>query len=206
MRRSCNFYDSYDPCASGDNGASTWLCAVRPAAARARPVRPPSSARRSPLDSVGRSRVYPLRVNAKQPVEKLTISRLARLGGVNLETIRYYEREGLLPRPPRTRSGYRIFPTDTARRLRFIKRAQQLGFSLTEIRELLTLRLKPGTKRDQIRARAEAKISDIEQKIQTLAAMKRALAQLTTQCSGCGPITECPILESLDHDTEVDHG
>lgn len=145
-------------------------------------------------------------MNSKQPVVQLTISRLARLGGVNLETIRYYEREGLLPRPPRTRSGYRIFPNDAARRLRFIKRAQQLGFSLTEIRELLTLRLKPGTKRDQIRARAEAKISDIEHKIETLAAMKRALAQLTTQCSGCGPITDCPILESLDYETEVDHG
>lgn len=145
-------------------------------------------------------------MNAKQPLVRLTISRLAQLGGVNLETIRYYEREGLIPRPPRTRSGYRIFPIDTARRLRFIKRAQQLGFSLTEIRELLTLRVKPGTKRDQIRARAEAKISDIEDKIQTLTAMKRALAQLTTQCSGCGPITECPILESLDHEAEVEHG
>ena len=84
-----------------------------------------------------------MKVNSKQAVEKLTISRLARLGGVNLETVRYYEREGLRPRPPRTRSGYRIFPNDAARRLRFIKRAQQLGFSLTEIRELLTLRVKP---------------------------------------------------------------
>lgn len=134
--------------------------------------------------------------------EQLTIGRLAQVGGVNLETIRYYEREGLLPRPPRTRSGYRVFPTDAARRLRFIKRAQQLGFSLTEIRELLTLRVKPGTKPDQILARAEAKIADIEQKIQTLTAMKRALAQLTTRCSGCSPIAECPILESLDHETE----
>jgi MerR family copper efflux transcriptional regulator len=145
-------------------------------------------------------------MNSKQPVETLTIGRLARLGGVNLETIRYYEREGLLPRPPRTRAGYRIFPRDAAQRLRFIKRAQQLGFALTEIRELLALRVKQGTKRDQIRARAEAKISDIEQKIQTLTAMKRALAQLTTQCSGCGPVSECPILESLDHESEVDHG
>ena len=85
-------------------------------------------------------------MNAKQPVEKLTISRLARLGGVNLETVRYYEREGLLPRPPRTRSGYRIFPNDAARRLRFIKRAQQLGFSLAEIRELLTLKVRPKVK------------------------------------------------------------
>lgn len=158
------------------------------------------------LDSVGRSRVYPLRVNSKQPVVKLTISRLARLAGVNLETIRYYEREGLLPRPPRTQSGYRIFPNDAARRLRFIKRAQQLGFSLTEIRELLALQVKPGAKRNEIRARAEAKILDIEQKIKTLTAMKRSLAQLTTQCSGCGPIAACPILESLDHETEVANG
>jgi len=141
-------------------------------------------------------------VNSKQAVEKLTISRLARLGGVNLETVRYYEREGLLARPPRTRSGYRIFPKEAARRLRFIKRAQQLGFSLTEIRELLTLQVRAGTKRDQIRARAEAKIADIEQKIKTLTAMKQSLVQLTTQCSGCGPVSECPILESLDHESE----
>jgi len=66
--------------------------------------------------------------------------------------------------------------------------------------------VKQGTGRDQIRALAEAKISDIEQKNQTLTAMKRALAQLTMQCSGCGPISECPILESLDHDRKVEHG
>lgn len=146
-------------------------------------------------------------VNAKQPVEKLTISRLARLSGVHLETVRYYERQGLLPHPPRTRSGYRIFPADAARRLRFIKRAQGLGFSLTEIRELLAPQVKPGAKRDEIRARAEAKIVDLEQKITTLIAMKRSLAQLTMQCSGCGPIAARPILESLDHETtEVVHG
>src|SRR5258707_6858770 len=102
--------------------------------------------------------------------ERLTIGRLAELGGVHLETIRYYEREGLLPRPPRTRAGYRIFPIDAARRLRFIKRAQELGFSLKEIRELLALRVKPGTKPDQIRARTEAKIAAIDEKIQTLSA------------------------------------
>ncbi len=76
-------------------------------------------------------------MNAKPPVATLTIGRLAQLGGVNLETIRYYEQEGLLPRPPRTRSGYRIFPTDPVRRLRFIKRARKLGFSLTEIENCL---------------------------------------------------------------------
>lgn len=135
--------------------------------------------------------------------EPLTIGRLAQVGGVNLETIRYYEREGLLPRPPRTSSGYRIFPTDAARRLRFIKRAQALGFSLKEIRDLLALRVKRGANRDQIRARAEAKLVDIDQKIDMLMAMKRALSQLTKRCSGCGPTADCPILESLE--TEVDH-
>src|SRR5260370_33590320 len=79
-------------------------------------------------------------------MEELTIGRLARQGGVNLETIRYYERQGLLPKPPRTAAGYRMFPRETGRRLRFIKRAQELGFSLNEIRELLSLRMNQGRK------------------------------------------------------------
>jgi len=132
--------------------------------------------------------------------EKLTISRLARLGGVNLETIRYYERQGLLAAPPRTAAGYRVFPSDAARRLRFIKRAQELGFSLTEISELLAIRVKPGTKQADVRIRAEAKITDIDQKIRTLQAMKKSLRLLTERCEGCGPLTECPILESLDQE------
>src|SRR5437899_12754454 len=108
-------------------------------------------------------------MRATQPVaEKLTISRLAQLGGVNLETIRYYERQGLLPAPPRTAAGYRVFPRDAAHRLRFIKRAQELGFSLSEIAELLALRMKPGAKRAEMRMRAETKITDIDQKIRTL--------------------------------------
>lgn len=132
--------------------------------------------------------------------EKLTISRLAQLGGVNLETIRYYERQGLLPAPPRTAAGYRVFPREAARRLRFIKRAQELGFSLSEISEMLALRMKPGTKQADMRTRAEAKIADIEQKIESLQGMKKALRQLTERCEGCGPLAECPILESLDEE------
>jgi len=120
------------------------------------------------------------------------------VGGVNLETIRYYERQGLLAKPPRTGGGYRIFPSDAARRLRFIKRAQELGFSLSEIRELLALRTRPGTKQADIKARAEAKIADIDRKIQTLQAMKSALRRMTERCEGCGPLPDCPILESLD--------
>src|SRR5438034_522066 len=133
--------------------------------------------------------------------EQLTIGRLAQVGGVNLETIRYYEREGLLPRPPRTRSGYRVFPRDAARRLRFIKRAQELGFSLNEIGELLALRIKPGAKQTDMRMRAQAKIADIEQKIRTLQAMKKTLRQLAERCDGCGPLAECPILERFDEET-----
>ena|SRR5437588_6723266 len=140
-------------------------------------------------------------MRATQPVaEKLTISRLAQLGGVNLETVRYYERQGLLPAPPRTAAGYRVFPRESARRLRFIKRAQELGFSLNEIGELLALRMRPGAKRADMRMRAETKIADIEQKIWTLDAMKKTLRQLTERCDGCGPLAECPILESLDEE------
>jgi MerR family mercuric resistance operon transcriptional regulator len=130
----------------------------------------------------------------------MTISRLASLGGVNLETIRYYERQGLLPKPPRTSAGYRLFPAEALRRLRFIKRTQQLGFSLTEIRELLALRIQPSTRREHIRAQVEAKIVDIEQKIQSLEAIKTTLRRMTERCDGCGPLPGCPILESLEEE------
>jgi MerR family mercuric resistance operon transcriptional regulator len=134
--------------------------------------------------------------------ERLTIGRLAQVGGVNLETVRYYEREGLLPKPPRTKSGYRMFPPDAARRLRFIKRAQELGFSLTEIRELLSLRTKAGVRHADVRARAQTKIVDIEQRIRTLERMKDALRLLTDRCEACAPSAACPILESLQDDEE----
>lgn len=128
----------------------------------------------------------------------LTIGHLAKQAGVNLETVRYYERRGLLPKAPRSASGYRLFPTDSARRLRFIRRAQELGFSLKEIRELLSLRVSRTTTSRDIRARAEAKIADIEAKIRSLDSIKKTLRKLTTVCDGCAPLSECPILESLD--------
>jgi MerR family mercuric resistance operon transcriptional regulator len=133
-------------------------------------------------------------------METLTIGRLAHQGGVNLETIRYYERQGLLPKPPRTTAGYRMFPSETVRRLRFIKRAQELGFSLNEIRDLLSLRMRRGAKQADIRARAEAKITDIEGRIKALDAMKKTLRKLVDRCEGCGPLADCPILESLDEE------
>jgi MerR family mercuric resistance operon transcriptional regulator len=131
-------------------------------------------------------------------IESLTIGRLARAVGVNLETVRYYERRGLLPKPPRSGSGYRLFPAEAKRRLRFIRRAQELGFSLGEIRELLSLRVAPTAKSGDVRRRAQAKITDIEAKIRSLQSIKKALRELTQTCSGCGPVRDCPILESLD--------
>src|SRR6267143_965389 len=131
-------------------------------------------------------------------MKSLTIGHLAREAGVNLETVRYYERQGLLAKPPRSASGYRLFPSDAARRLRFIRRAQELGFSLKEIRELLSLRVSRRTTSADIRTRTEAKIVDIEAKIKSLESMKKTLRKLARVCDGCSPVAECPILESLD--------
>jgi len=130
----------------------------------------------------------------------LKIGEVAERGGVNLQTIRYYEREGLLPEPPRLASGYRMFPESSVKRVRFIKRAQNLGFTLSEIKDLLSLRIDAKRTSAEVRTFAEAKLSDIEEKISTLKKMKRVLSELTGRCSGCGPSSECPILESIDSD------
>lgn len=130
-------------------------------------------------------------------MEQLTSGRLAAQGGVNLQTIRYYERCGLLPKPPRRPSGYRAFPADAVRRVRFIKRAQALGFSLREIRELLALRVGRGTRCD-VRRRAESKLADIDAKLRGLRRMRRALTGLVAACGEDGPVAQCPILEALD--------
>ncbi|HRK30632.1 MAG TPA: MerR family DNA-binding protein [Tepidisphaeraceae bacterium] len=136
-------------------------------------------------------------------MNRLTSSDLARQGGINVESIRFYERERLLPKPPRTASGYRVFTTDDVRRVRFIKRAQELGFSLREIKELLALRFEPDTSCADVRERAETKLSDIDQKIRDLKRMRKALARLTTACPGRGSVNECPILESFDSTNPV---
>ena len=129
---------------------------------------------------------------------ELTMGKLARRAGVNAETLRYYERRGLLPRPPRTASNYRLYPEASARRVRFIKRAQEMGFSLREIGELLSLRARPGAKCADVLGRAREKVRDIDAKMEALRAMRKALSRLTRECSGKGPVTECPILEALD--------
>lgn len=131
-------------------------------------------------------------------MQQIRIGELAKAANVNLETVRYYEREGLLPKPPRTESGYRMFPRDAVHKLRFIKTAQELGFSLGEIKDLLDLRLSSKADRADVRQRAEAKIAEIENKIRALKRMKDALTALLGACSGHGPSSECPILASID--------
>ena len=128
----------------------------------------------------------------------LNIGSLAKQAEVNIQTIRYYERRELLPEPERTASNYRVYPLTTVQRVRFIKRAQELGFTLEEIKELLELRASPRSCSEDVRAQAKAKIKDIEQKIRALDGMKKALSRLVRACSGRGPATECPILESMD--------
>ncbi len=131
-------------------------------------------------------------------MEYLTIGKLAKHSHVNVETIRYYERRGLIPMPSRRESGYRQFTQDIVARIRFIKRAQELGFTLKEISELLSLRVDPYTTCADIKMRAERKIAEIEAKIRDLERMKRALIKLKASCRGRGPTGECPILEALD--------
>lgn len=128
----------------------------------------------------------------------LTIGKVARRAGLAIDTVRYYEREGLLEKPGRTSSGYRQYPADAVARLRFIRQAKELGFTLSEIRELLALKVAPGKSCADVRARAEAKIADIEQRVAQLNRMKRALTKLAVACSGRGPTSECPILDAME--------
>jgi MerR family mercuric resistance operon transcriptional regulator len=135
-------------------------------------------------------------------MKPLTTGQVARYAGVGIETVRFYERQGLLEEPTRRESGYRQYREDVVARLRFIKRAKELGFSLKEIKELLALRVDPDTTCAEVKSRAEAKIADIEEKIQALWRIKKALVKLTKACSGRGPTSECPILDALDKEGE----
>ena len=131
-------------------------------------------------------------------VAGLTIGKVAHSAGLAIDTVRYYEREGLLEKPARSASGYRHYRPDVIARLRFIRQAKDLGFSLSEIKELLALRVAPGKSCADVRARARQKIADVEQRIAQLDRVKGALVKLAAACSGRGPTSECPILEALE--------
>jgi Hg(II)-responsive transcriptional regulator len=131
-------------------------------------------------------------------MERITIGELARQTRVSRETVRYYERCRLLPRPSRSVSGYRVFADDAVQRLRFIRQAQELGFSLGEIRELLALRIRAVDTCERVRERAQAKIADIDRRIKALQRMRLVLARLVNACAGRRKTDECPILDSLE--------
>lgn len=137
----------------------------------------------------------------------LTIGQVAKRGEVNIETIRYYERQGLIQPPPRRESGYRQYPEDTINRVRFIKRAQELGFSLKEVAELLSLRVGPNSTCGDVKKIADGKIAEIEGKIRTLKRMRDALTLLVETCEESRQAEECPILWAFDSGKkEIDHG
>lgn len=131
-------------------------------------------------------------------MEHLTIGKVARRSGTAIETIRFYEREGLIDKPARSSAGYRHYRADAVARLRFIRQAKELGFSLREVKELLSLRATPGKSCGDVKARARQNITDIERRIASLTRMKRALVKLAVACSGKGPLSACPILEALE--------
>ncbi len=130
-------------------------------------------------------------------MKRLTRGELAKQSGVNSTTVRYYEKIGVLPEPLRSNAGYRIFSTESINRIRFIKQAQELGFSLKEIKELLDLRVTPKATTSDVRNRATEKIGDIGNKIKRLQEMKKSLEVLVESCCDEASASECPILENL---------
>lgn len=136
-------------------------------------------------------------------MKTFTIGQIAREAGVGVETVRFYERQGLIAAPSRRASGYRQFDEAVVDRLRFIREAKALGFTLNEIKELLSLKLDPSTTCTDVKKRAEAKITDIEAKLDSLIRMKQALVKLTKSCSGRGTTSDCPILDALDGEEEA---
>lgn len=138
----------------------------------------------------------------------MKIGELARQADVAVDTVRYYERRGLLPAPTRLESGYRTYGDDDARQLRFIRRAKGLGFSLEEIRELQRLGSAGDGDRAEVRNLARRRLDDVDARIRELQAVREVLAGLVRQCSGHGPVAGCPIIESVldfDNDTCKEH-
>ena len=136
-------------------------------------------------------------------MKTMTIGQLAKETGIGVETIRFYERRGLIDEPPRRASGYREYSNDVLARVAFIKRAKELGFSLKEISELLALRLDPETTCGDLERRAQEKIGDVEERIRSLQKIQKALKRLASTCTGTGPQSDCPIVAALEGQQEL---
>jgi len=131
-------------------------------------------------------------------VVRKTIGWVAKEAGVNAQTVLYYERRGLLPAPSRSFSGYRLFNDASVRRIRFIKRAQELGFTLKQVEALLTLQDDKDASCAEVSEMAANHLEDIEAKIHDLEGMRKALVPLVEACPKKGTLTACPIMDSLD--------
>lgn len=126
----------------------------------------------------------------------LTIGRLAQAAGVNLDTVRYYERSALMPEPRRSDAGYRLYSDQDLERLKFIRGAKSLGFSLNEIRHLLDLVDSEGD-RAEVRALAATRLEDMDRQLAEIQQARTVLAGLVTACSGHGSVRDCPIVEAV---------
>jgi len=131
-------------------------------------------------------------------MQMYSIGEVAKQTGVGVETIRFYERKGLIDEPPRKASGYRQYDGGIIKHLSFIRKAKTLGFTLTEIKELLSLKAEEGSDCEDVKLLAGEKLADIEQKLESLRRMKRILKKLVDQCPGKGSARDCPILDALD--------
>ncbi|POX99772.1 heavy metal-responsive transcriptional regulator [Mycobacterium kansasii] len=125
-------------------------------------------------------------------------SEVAGQAQVNVQTLRYYERRGLLPEPRRTPSGYRVYSPDAVRLVRFVKRAQRLGFALDDIKDLLSLAEGGLNSCDEERAMARARLAELQQRIEQLAAMGDTLGRLTATCDRHPSKPDCPILRDIE--------
>jgi MerR family mercuric resistance operon transcriptional regulator len=123
---------------------------------------------------------------------------LAKKAMVSIETLRYYEQNELLPKPRRTAKNYRIYSDDSLKRIRFIKRAQQLGFSLKEIKALISLRTDPRADCGDVKKITLSKVNELDSKIKELKLMKKSLVKLESECPDRGPIKNCRMLETLE--------
>ncbi|MFQ5699373.1 MAG: heavy metal-responsive transcriptional regulator [Myxococcota bacterium] len=128
----------------------------------------------------------------------MKIGEVARAAGIGIDAIRFYERQGLIEKPARRPSGYRVYGPQAVSHLRFIKRAKELGFSLKEISELLSLDADSRATAGDVKALAEQKLGDIEERIRALRRMQRALRRVAEGCPGQGPTSGCSILRSLN--------
>ncbi len=147
-----------------------------------------------------------MRENMEEKYEGITtfkIGEVASRANVNKETVRYYEKRELIPKPDRRYSGYRIFTLRHIDQIKFIKRAQELGFTLSEIKELLELRMDEDTTCSEIKEEAQEKYRDVTQKIEDLQRIKETLVELIDSCSGGGPQCACPILEALEGENKT---